>query len=215
VGRYPAATLRGDPAAAFAQAGAIVRNRYETAVNNHHPMERHAVVCWWEGDKAIVRTSTQAIFGTRAIIASAFAMPAADVRVISRFLGGGFGCKGQLWWPWMLWAMLAARKAGRPVKLELSRAQMFTLVGRRQETVQDLALGFTGDRLTAITHHVVAQTATHGEYSDSTAVYTRLLYGCANVETSHRLVRTNEPQPIPMRAPGTAPGLFALESAMD
>jgi xanthine dehydrogenase YagR molybdenum-binding subunit len=215
VGRYPAASLRGDAAGALTQADLVLRNRYETAVNNHHPMEPHALVCWWEGGKAVVHTSTQAVFGTRAIVASAFAMPVNDVRVIARFLGGGFGCKGQLWWPWMLWALIAARKTGRPVKLELSRAQMFTLVGRRQETVQDLALGFTGDRLTAIAHHVLAQTSTHGEYSDSTAVYTRLLYACPNVETSHRLVRTNEPQPIPMRAPGTAPGLFALETAMD
>ena len=76
-------------------------------------------------------------------------------------------------------------------------------------------MGFAGDRLTAIAHHVLAQTSTHGEYSDSTAVYTRLLYACPNVVTSHRLVRTNEPQPVPMRAPGTAPGLFALETAMD
>jgi len=215
VGRYPAASARGDAAEAFARADLVVRNRYETAVNNHHPMEPHALVCWWEDGKAVVHTSTQAVFGTRAIIASAFAMPVDDVRVLTRFLGGGFGCKGPLWWPWMLWAMIAARKTARPVKLELSRAQMFTLVGRRQETVQDLALGFSGDGLTAIAHHVTAQTSTHGEYSDSTAVYTRLLYACPNVETSHRLVRTNEPQPVPMRAPGTAPGLFALETAMD
>jgi xanthine dehydrogenase YagR molybdenum-binding subunit len=92
---------------------------------------------------------------------------------------------------------------------------MFTLVGRRQQTVQHLALGFVGGRLTAIEHDVVAQTSTHAEFSDSTAVYTRLLYACPNVSTRHRIVRTNEPHPVPMRAPGTAPGTFALESAMD
>ncbi len=150
VGRFPAETHRGDGSRALAEADLVVRHRYETAVNNHHPMEPHAVVCWWEGGKAVVHTSTQAIFGTRAMIAHAFQMPASDIRVISRFLGGGFGCKGQLWWPWMFWAMLASRKTGRPVRLELTRAQMFTLVGRRQETVQDLGLGFSVDgRLTA------------------------------------------------------------------
>ena len=149
VGRFPAETHRGDGSRALAEADLVVRHRYETAVNNHHPMEPHAVVCWWEGGKAVVHTSTQAIFGTRAMIAHAFQMPASDIRVISRFLGGGFGCKGQLWWPWMFWAMLASRKTGRPVRLELTRAQMFTLVGRRQETVQDLGLGFSVDgRLT-------------------------------------------------------------------
>lgn len=142
-------------------------------------------------------------------------MPSANIRVVARYLGGGLGCEGQLWWPGMLWAMLASRKTDRPVRLELSRAQMFTLVGRRQETVQDLALGFIDGRLTAIEHDVVAQTSTHAEFSDSTAVYTRILYACPNVTTRHRLVRTNEPHPIPMRAPGTAPGTFALESAMD
>jgi xanthine dehydrogenase YagR molybdenum-binding subunit len=216
VGRFPAETRRGDAAMALLEADLVVRNRYETAVNNHHPMEPHAVVCWWEAGKAVVHTSTQAIFGTRAMVAHAFQMPVSDIRIISRFLGGGFGCKGQLWWPWMFWAMLAARKTGRPVRLELTRAQMFTLVGRRQETVQDLGLGFCADgRLSAIEHHALAQTSTHADYSDSTAVYSRLLYACPNVLTTHRLVRTNEPQPVPMRAPGTAPGTFALESAFD
>ena len=216
VGRFPAESRRGDAAMALAEADLVVRHRYETAVNNHHPMEPHAVVCWWEGDKAVVHTSTQAIFGTRAIIAHAFKMPATDIRVVARFLGGGFGCKGQLWWPWMLWAMLAARKTGRPVRLELTRAQLFTLVGRRQETVQDLGLGFGADgRLAGIEHHVVAQTSTHADFSDPTAVYSRFLYACPNVTTTHRLVRTNEPQPVPMRAPGVAPGTFALESAFD
>ena len=216
VGRFPAETHRGDASRALAEADLVVRHRYDTAVNNHHPMEPHAVVCWWDGGKAVVHTSTQAIFGTRAMIAHAFRMPVSDIRVISRFLGGGFGCKGQLWWPWMFWAMLASRKTGHPVRLELTRAQLFTLVGRRQETVQDLAVGFSADgRLVGIEHHVLAQTSTHADYSDSTAVYSRFLYACPNVTTTHRLVRTNEPQPVPMRAPGTAPGTFALESALD
>ena len=147
----------------------------DTPAVNVPPYEPHAVVCWWEGGKAVVHTSTQAIFGTRAMISHAFRMPESDIRVISRFLGGGFGCKGQLWWPWMFWAMLASRKTGHPVRLELTRAQLFTLVGRRQETVQDLGLGFSADgRLTGIEHHVLAQTSTHAEYSDSTAVYSAL-----------------------------------------
>lgn len=216
VGRFAAESCRGDAAKALSEADVVVRHRYDTAVNNHHPMEPHAVVCWWDGDKAVVHTSTQAVFGTRAMLAHAFKMAPADIRVVSRFLGGGFGCKGTLWWPWMFWAMLAAKRTGRPVRLELTRAQLFTLVGRRQETVQDLALGFGADgRLAGIEHHVLAQTSTHADYSDSTAVYTRLLYACPNVTTTHRLVRTNEPHPIPMRAPGTAPGTFAVESAFD
>ena len=215
-GRIVGASHRGDPTAALAAAHLVVRNRYQTAVNNHHPMEPHVVVCWWDGERAVVHTSTQAVFGTRSIIAHAFGMPVDDVRVVCEYLGGGFGCKGQLWWPWMFLAMSASRRTGRPVRLELTRAQMFTLVGRRQETVQDLVVGLdaTG-RLMAIEHDVLAQTSTHGEYSDTTAEVSRRLYACPNVRTLHRLVRTNEPQPIPMRAPGTAPGTFALESALD
>ena len=216
VGRWPAASQRGDAAAALAGADMVVRNRYETAVNNHHPMEPASVVCAWEDGKAVVHTTTQAVFGTRAIIAHAFGMPAQDARVITRFLGGGFGCKGPLLWPWMLMAMLAARRTGRPVRLELTRAQMFTLVGRRQETVQDLTIGLAADgRLEGIEHHVLAQTATHGDFSDTTAMVSRWSYACPNVPTSHRLVRTNEPLPIPMRAPGCGPGTFAVESALD
>jgi xanthine dehydrogenase YagR molybdenum-binding subunit len=215
-GRVPAETRRGDVAAGLAGAALVLRERYETTTNNHHPMEPHAVVCAWEGGKAITHTTTQAIFGTRQVLARAFQTPPEDVRVVTRFLGGGFGCKGQLWWPWEMLALLAARRTGRPVRLELTRAQLFTLVGRRSQTIQDLALGFTADgRLTAIDHQVLAQTSTHGEYVDSTAAVSRWLYACPNVATVHRLVRTNEPHSIPMRAPGTGPGTFALESALD
>ncbi len=213
--RARAASLRGDPASALAAAEAVVRGRYATAVNNHHPIEPHAVVCWWDEDRLEVHTSTQAVFGTRAVIAAALDIPRDRVRVVTRFLGGGFGCKGQLWFPYLLWTILAARETGRPVRLELTRGQMFSLVGRRSETVQEVELGADRDgRLTAIRHHVLAQTS-HAEYSDRTAVISRQLYACANVETGHRLARTNGPQPIPMRAPGESPGSFALETAMD
>jgi xanthine dehydrogenase YagR molybdenum-binding subunit len=215
-GRIAATSRRGDSAAALDQAAVVVRRRYDTAVNNHHPMELHAVLGWWEGDTVTVHTSTQAVFATRTVIAQAFGMPVDDVRVITKNLGGGFGSKGGLWFPWMLLALVAAKRANRPVRLELTRSQLFTLVGRRSETRQDLALGFDADgRLAAIEHHVLGQTSTFGEYSDTTVEISRILYRCANVTTSTRLVRTNAPQPIPMRAPGTAPGTFAFESAMD
>ena len=219
--RAKAASLRGDPDAAMAAASATVRARYVTAANNHHPMEPHAVVCAWSGkgdDQAlIVHTCTQAVFGTRAVVAHALGLKPEAVRVVSTFLGGGFGCKGQLWWPWMMLAVLAAKRAGRPVRLELTRAQLFTLAGRRSASVQDLAVGVDAEgRLVAIDHQVLAQTSTHApEYTDPVAAVSRLTYACANVRTAHRLVRTNEPQPIPMRGPGEAPGSFALESALN
>ena len=117
VGRFPAESHRGDAAAALAGADLVVRQRYQTAVNNHHPMEPASAICVWDGDKVTLHTTTQAVFGTRSIVAHAFQMPAEDVRVVTRFLGGGFGCKGPLLWPWMMLAMLAARRTGRPVRL--------------------------------------------------------------------------------------------------
>jgi len=217
--RAKAAGLRGDPDAALAAAPAVVRARYTTAANNHHPMEPHAVTCAWSGDGETleVHTCTQAVFGTRAVIAHALDMKPEAVRVVATYLGGGFGCKGQLWWPWMMLAILASKRAGRPVRLELSRAQLFTLAGRRSETVQDLAIGADADgTLRAIDHQVLAMTSTHApEYADPVASVSRLTYACANVRTAHRLVRGNVPQAIPMRGPGEAPGSFALESALN
>ncbi|MGA0601210.1 xanthine dehydrogenase family protein molybdopterin-binding subunit [Caulobacter sp. KR2-114] len=220
-GRAKAASLRGDPAAALAGAAAVSRARYVTAVNNHHPMEPHAVVCAWTGARTGVQlevhTCTQAVFGTRSVIAHALGLEPEAVRVVSTFLGGGFGCKGQLWWPWMMLAILAARRTGRPVRLELSRGQLFTLAGRRSTSIQDLAVGADADgRLLGIDHQVLAQTSTHAPgYADPVAAVSRLTYACANVVTGHRLVRTNEPQPVPMRGPGEAPGSFALETALN
>ncbi len=214
--RAPAAIRRGDPEEALASATHMVRQRYRTATNNHHPMEPHVGVCWWEGDDLTVHTCTQAAFGTRAVIAHALRMPSECVRVVSRFLGGGFGCKGQLWFPWLLWTILAARRTGRPVRFEHTRAQLFTLAGRRSATEQDLTVAADEHgRLLAIEHRTLAQTSTHAEYADPVGMVSQWIYRCPNVVIEHRLVATNEPHAIPMRGPGEAPGSFALESAMD
>lgn len=214
--RAPAAIRRGDPEAVLASATHVVRERYRTATNNHHPMEPHVGVCWWEGDDLTVHTCTQAAFGTRAAISHALRMPPERVRVVSRFLGGGFGCKGQLWFPWLLWTILAAHHTSRPVRFEHTRGQLFTLAGRRSATEQDLTIAAdaTG-RLLAIEHRTLAQTSTHAEYADPVGMVSQWVYRCPNVVTEHRLVATNEPHPIPMRGPGEAPGSFALECAMD
>lgn len=214
--RAPAAIRRGDPEAALVDAAHVVRASYRTATNNHHPMEPHVGVCWWEGEDLTVHTCTQATFGTRAVLAHAFGMPPERIRVVSRFLGGGFGCKGQLWFPWLLWTILAARRTGRPVRFEHTRAQLFTLAGRRSATEQDLTVAADAEgRLLAIEHRTLAQTSTHAEHADPVGMVSQWVYRCPNVVTEHRLVATNEPHPIPMRGPGEAPGSFALESAMD
>ena len=174
------------------------------------------VLAEWDGSDLTVHTPSQAVFAHRTTLAKCFGLDVARVRVISSYLGGGFGSKGGAWVPCLVLACLAAKQLGRPVRLELTRAQMFTLVGRRQETVQQLRIGAARDgRLAALVHDTVAQTSTYGEYADPVATPTRMMYACPNVATTHRLVRVNAPQPNPARAPGEGPGSFALESALD
>jgi xanthine dehydrogenase YagR molybdenum-binding subunit len=207
---------RGDPEAALAAAAVTLNRRYTTPTHNHLAIEPQVVLAAWDGSDLLVHTPSQAVFAHRTTLAKCLGLDVASVRVISSYLGGGFGSKGGAWVPCLVLACLAAKQLGRPVRLELTRAQMFTLVGRRQETVQRLKIGAARDgRLAALLHDTVAQTSTYGEYADPVATPTRMMYACPNVATTHRLVRTNAPQPNPARAPGEGPGSFALESALD
>jgi xanthine dehydrogenase YagR molybdenum-binding subunit len=205
---------RGDPERA--PRPREIARRYTTPTHNHHPLEPPFVVARWDGDALVVHTTTQAVFAHRQQLAACFGLPVEGVRVVSRLLGGGFGGKGRAWFPYLVLCAIAARHVARPVALELTRAEMFTLIGRRQETIQDLRIAATPHgELTAITHDTVAPTSMFGEYADPTATVSRVLYACPHVATSHRLVRIHAPQPNPMRAPGEGPGSFALESALD
>jgi xanthine dehydrogenase YagR molybdenum-binding subunit len=137
------------------------------------------------------------------------------VRVIATHVGGGFGSKGTPR-PHVIAAAMAARELARPVKLAVTRQQMFTLTGYRTPTIQRLQLGAGRDgRLVAIAHDVVEQTSTVEEFAEQTAVVTRMLYASETRRTTHRLARLDVPSPSWMRAPGECPGMFALESAMD
>lgn len=215
-GRTATDSRRGEPESALATAEVTLERRYTTPTHNHLPIEPQVVLVEWNGTDLTVHTPSQAVFAHRTALAQCFGLDVAHVRVISTYLGGGFGSKGGAWLPCLVLGCLAAKQLGRPVRLELSRAQMFTLVGRRQETVQHLKLGATRDgRLTAIVHDTLAQTSAYGDYADPVATTTRMLYACPNVATTHRLVRLNAPQPNPARAPGEGPGSFALESALD
>ena len=205
---------RGDPERA-PRPRAIAR-RYTTPTHNHHPLEPPFVVARWDGDDLLVHATTQAVFAHRRRLADCFGVPAERVRVVSRMLGGGFGAKGSSWFPCLVLCAMAARHVGRPVALELTRGEMFTLLGRRQETIQDLGIAATeGGQLTVVVHDTLAPTSVFGEYANPTATVSRVLYACPHVATSHRLVRVHAPQPNPMRAPGEGPGSFALESALD
>lgn len=208
---------RGDVDAALAASGVLkVQQTYTTPVETNNPMEPSATVASWEGDRLTVSDATQAVIGTRGVLAQAFGVPKENVRVLCPFTGGGFGCKG-FQWPHTLLAAMAAKMTNRPVQLNLTRQQMFTSVGHRPPTVQTMTLAARRDgTLTAIRHDTLQPTAITTEFIEPCGTTTsKLLYACENVSTPHRLVRVNVAPPTPMRAPGDSPGSFALESAMD
>jgi xanthine dehydrogenase YagR molybdenum-binding subunit len=209
-------SLRGNLAVGRAAATTIIDSLYTTPTHNHCPLEPHAVVAYWQGDHITIHTSTSGIFAARRTIAHALQLPVDQVRVLMQYQGGGFGAKGSAWWPTLILAVSAARTLARPVRLELRREQMFTVTCRRSPTIQRLVLGAdAAGQLTLIDHEATQETSPLAEYSDSTCFPSRSVYSCTNVATRHRLVRTNAPQPNPMRAPGEGPGSFALESALD
>ena len=208
---------RGDPARAFAAAAVKVSATYTTPVEHHNPMEPHATIAAWDGDQLTLWTATQAITGAQTTLATLFGIDPAHVRIICPFVGGGFGSKGNTWPPATLAAM-AARRVGRPVKLVLSRRQMYTSNGYRPQTRQLVALGANSDgKLVSVRHDGISSTSLPGlgEFVETVGLATEMLYACPNLEITHRLVALNASLPTYMRAPGEAPGMFALESAMD
>ncbi|HVZ32134.1 MAG TPA: xanthine dehydrogenase family protein molybdopterin-binding subunit, partial [Polyangiaceae bacterium] len=214
--RDPADSKRGDVDGALSTAHARVDVTYTTAVQTHNPMEMHGAIAVWQGpDRLTLYDTSQGIFGARKKLAVSFGMKPENVRVISHYVGGGFGCKGSPWSHLVLCA-LAAREVGKPVKLVLSRQQMFALVGHRPRTEQHLLLAADSrGKLLAVRHEVTSDTSRFDEFSEPSGLQTRMLYSCPNVETRHRLVRVDLPTPTFTRAPGEATGTFALESAMD
>ena len=211
----PPVYARGDADAALREATVSVDYTYVTPVEHHNPMEPHATIAQWEGDNLTLHDATQGVFGTRKRAAEIFDIPESNVRVISSFIGGGFGCKGSMW-PHSALAAMAAKAVGHPVKLVVTRPQMFGSVGYRPRTVQRVALGAAKDgTLTATIHETSSQTSTFDEFSEPSGLISRSLYKVPNVRTSHTNVRLNVATPTFMRAPGESSGSFALESAMD
>jgi xanthine dehydrogenase YagR molybdenum-binding subunit len=214
--RGPADYARGDFEHGFGEAAVRVDNQYRTPVENHNPMELHATTAQWDASGHLtLYDSSQGIFGVRKKIADLFGIAPDHVRVICHYLGGGFGCKGSAWSHVPL-AALAARVVRRPVKLMITRQQMFSLVGHRPSTLQRVALAADrGGKLLAIRHEVLSETSRFDEFVEPAAAQTRMLYACPNVTTSHRLVRLDVPTPTFTRAPGESTGTYALEAAMD
>jgi xanthine dehydrogenase YagR molybdenum-binding subunit len=217
---YPTDTETGDTDSALASAAVTIDAIYRTPMEHNNPMEPHACVAIWEtrgdGPYLTLYDATQGAHKVKATLAPLFGIEEERVRVISPHVGGGFGSKGTPHAHNVL-AVLAARlTGGRPVKLALTRQQMFSLTGYRTPTVQRVRLGSDeGGRLSAISHEVVEQTSRIKEFAEQTAVGTRVMYAAPNRRTSHRLAALDVPVPFWMRAPGEAPGVFATEVAMD
>jgi xanthine dehydrogenase YagR molybdenum-binding subunit len=210
----PAETSIGDFAGAFAAAPVQLDATYTTPDHGHAMMEPHASIAAWNGDKLTLWTSNQMIDWSAGDMAKTLGIAKDKVRLISPFIGGGFG--GKLWIRAdALLAALGARAAKRPVKVALTRPLMFNNTVHRPATLQRIRIGATRDgKITAIGHESWSGNLPGGK--PETAVnQTRLLYAGANRLTSTKLAALDLPEGNAMRAPGEAPGMMALEIAID
>ncbi len=189
---------------------------YTEPIYHHNPMEPHATTAVWHGDRLTMYDTTQGVVAHRLDVAAVLGIDEDMVRVLCPFVGGAFGCKGSMWMFSPLTAA-AARALDRPVKTILTREQMFTLVGHRPALIQRLTLGASADgTLQAVKHDVRSTVSFSKAFVEAAAHRTsRLLYKSPNIEVSQTLVPWDVGGPTFMRAPGCAPGMFALECAMD
>jgi xanthine dehydrogenase YagR molybdenum-binding subunit len=216
IGRERLQAKRGDVDGALATATHKVDVVYSTPIENHNPIETTSTTAEWEAsDRLLIHESTRGIKQLQKIVSNAFGLPPENVRIVCKFIGGAFGAKG-FQWSHTLLAAAAAQLAQRPVKITLARPQMFDSAGQRARTEQRFSLGADeAGKLVALRHATTTHCSPISEYTEPCGNMSRMLYSCPNVDVSHRLVRLNLTTPCPMRAPGEAPGVFALESALD
>ena len=206
---------RGDPEGAFASAAVKLDETYVTPAETHNPLELHATTALWDGDILTVYDSTQGVVNARSLLAQMFGLPKENVRVISKFLGSGFG--GKLYpWTHVPLAVAASRQLGKPVKLVVSRKMMFQSVGHRARTQQRLRLGATREgKLTSLMHDYVYHMSMLDDYHEDCGEATPFHYSTPNLRVSFGRARRNIGATADMRGPGAVPGLYATESAMN
>ena len=214
-GGEPADSSIGDFESAFADAPVKVEAIYTTPYQCQAAMEPLATMATWDGPKLTVHTSAQLTTSPQEGLARTFNIRKEDVRVITRYIGGGFGSK----LPYYVDATLAAvgaRMLGRPVKVAMARPQVFHMTSHRTASEQRLRLGADRDgRLTAYGQDALVQTARFDHFVEPVCAAARTLYAAPNRLTRHRLAKLDLPQADSMRAPGEAIGLLGLECAMD
>jgi len=214
---WPLSSSVGDADKAIAGAAVKIEQTYTMSDRHHNPMEPHATLAVRDGDGSLtLYDSTQMVVGTKKLVSLVLGIPEQKINVVCEFLGGGFG--GKSWsWPHTLLAALAAKVVNRPVLLQLSRAQMYSMVGHQAGTVQTIALGANSDgNLSGIRHDSINPTSVFDDYVEYAAMASRHLWRAGGgIATSHRVVHVNRNSPVVLRAPMEAQGHFALECAMD
>ncbi|CAM4022232.1 xanthine dehydrogenase family protein molybdopterin-binding subunit [Bordetella tumulicola] len=206
---------RGDAAAAHASAPVTIDAVYTTPVETHNSMELHACVATYDGQAYTLYETSQGVVNHRDVAAQMLGTGKENVRVISHYLGSGFG--GKLWiWPHSLLAAVASRLLSRPVKLVISRAMTFHSAGHRPYTRQRLLLGATQDgKLMSLQHHYLSQVSMLDKYRERCGEATPRMYSTPNLKVTWAMPRRHVGAPTSMRGPGAVPGMYALESAMD
>ncbi|RNL55779.1 xanthine dehydrogenase family protein molybdopterin-binding subunit [Pedobacter jejuensis] len=214
-GKELADLVRGDAKGTLNTAAIKVEEIYETPIEHHHPMEPHSTIAVWEDDKVILYNGSQIINGAQTAAAETLNLKPEQVRIVSPFIGGGFGSKGGQWANLILTAV-AAKAISRPVKLALTRQQMFNSVGLRQQNIQKISLGATKEgKLISLAHETTTQTAIDNEFLEPCGDCSKIMYEVPNSLISYKVAPMNIILPTYTRGPGKSTGSFALESAMD
>jgi xanthine dehydrogenase YagR molybdenum-binding subunit len=203
------------PAAEDVHTEHTVTARYRTPAEHHHPMEPGATAADWDDGSVTLYDSTQGVGDTQIYVAAALGVSPARVRVLSPYVGGGFGCKNQAW-PHQAMAAMLSRRLQRPVQLAMTRADMTTTCGFRSETRQDVTLKAGDDgQLAAISHTITVPTSMVGQFFEPCGLNTLIMYPSETLDVEHRVLRQHIGTPTVFRGPGETPGTFALETAMD
>ena len=204
----------GDAEAALAAAAFKIDRTYTTPRHNHNAIELHAVTLLWEGDRLIVHDASQLVNSTAWTLAQVFGLKEEQVRVISPYVGGGFG--GKCLWDHHILAAAAAKESGRPVRVMLSREGVFRIVGGRTLTEQRVALGAKADgTLAALIHTGIAAKTAHNTMPEQFTFGTRHAYAAETFKISQQVTDMDTIANTFMRAPGESIGTFALECAID
>ncbi|GAA5014009.1 xanthine dehydrogenase family protein molybdopterin-binding subunit [Actinopolymorpha pittospori] len=214
-GLMPGRNERGDVEAGLARADVRIHATFQMAANHHNALEAPSTVAVWEGGKLMLYDSTMGIRATQQTVAAYLGLPISHVRVRTHFVGGGFGSKAMVW-PHVTLTAMAARHVDRPVKLMLTRPQMFTSTGHREEQEQRMAIGVTHEgRLTAIRHEKLSITSPFDDWAEPATGVSSQLYACDNFLGVHRLIKGNTMTPTFTRGPGETLGVYTLETVMD